>query len=75
MASKITASSSLGLPDDVLAEFLDWSFVNNTRDFRMFKHLWETGYFEKNPITSEDLSKAYARVAEKANRRKAPKQA
>lgn len=62
MASKITAKSSLGLPDDVLAEFLDWSFVNDTRDFRTFKHLWETGFFEKNPITAEDLESAHKRA-------------
>jgi hypothetical protein len=75
MASKITASSSLGLPDDVLGVFLDWSFVNDTRDFRTFKHLWETGFFDENPITAEELETAHKRAIEKGKAARAKRRA
>ena len=49
--------------DATLAEFLDWEFVNGSKDFKMFMHLKNTGYFEKNPITPAQLAEA---VSEKA---------
>lgn len=54
------------ITDDVLVEFLDWSLVNNTKDWQMFKHLKETGFFEKNPIRSQDLKAAVQKLAKKA---------
>lgn len=51
--------------DEELAEFLDWCLVENSADFKMFKHLKKTGYFESNPITSEMLAKAHMKKVAK----------
>ena len=56
--------------DDELAEFLDWSFVNNSYDFKMFRHLKRSGYFNENPITSMDLTSAHMRKFIKKNKQK-----
>lgn len=56
--------------EDMLRTFLDWSFQNDTKDVRTFKHLWKTGYFksELDPISSEALAEAARRCAENARR-------
>lgn len=56
--------------EDMLRTFLDWSFLNDTKDVRMFMHLWNTGYFksEPNPISSEALTEKVMRCAEKARK-------
>ena len=56
--------------EDMLRKFLDWSFQNDTKDVRTFKHLWKTGYFksEPDPISSEALAEAARRYAEKDRR-------
>ena len=51
--------------DEELAEFLDWSLVENSTDFKMFSHLKKTGYFESSPITSEMLAKAHMKKVAK----------
>lgn len=51
--------------DEELAEFLDWSMVENSTDFKMFSHLKKTGYFESNPITSERLAEAHSKKVAK----------
>lgn len=35
--------------EDMLRTFLDWSFLNDTKDVRMFMRLWNTGYFKSEP--------------------------
>lgn len=44
--------------DATLAEFLDWELLNGSKDFKMFMHLKNTGYFEENPITPDQLAEA-----------------
>lgn len=56
--------------DQELAEFLDWSLVENSTDFKMFRHLKKTGYFESDPITSEMLAKAHMKKVTKKNNQK-----
>lgn len=51
--------------EQTLIEFLDWSFVTDSKDYKMFKHLRATGYFEKNPITPQMLQNAMEACAAK----------
>lgn len=49
--------------DATLAEFLDWELATRSDDFKMFMHLKNTGYFEKNPITPAQLAEAVNKKA------------
>ena len=56
--SRLVTIDGVKVDDATLAEFLDWELVNGSKDFKMFMHLKNTGYFEKNPITPAQLSEA-----------------
>lgn len=42
--------------NEMLAEFLDWSLVNNSTDFETFSYLYKTGFFTEHPVTAKQLS-------------------
>lgn len=65
LLAKPVTIDGVKVKDDELAEFFDWSFVNNSNDFKMFKHLKRSGYFNENPITSEMLAKAHMKKVAK----------
>lgn len=50
--------------DDELAEFLDWRHVDH--GYEMFKHLKDTGWFDKHPITAKDLAATAEKKAKHA---------
>ena len=70
LLAKPVTIDGVKVKDDELAEFLDWSFVNNSNDFKMFRHLKRSGYFNENPITSMNLTSAHMRKFIKKNKQK-----
>lgn len=70
LLAKPATIDGVKVKDDELAEFLDWSFVNNSNDFKMFRHLKRSGYFDENPITSMNLTSAHMRKFIKKNKQK-----
>lgn len=66
LTDKPAEIDGIKLSDELLAEFLDWSLVNETKDLKMFLHLWKTGFFRKNPITPEKLTEAVEKKIAKA---------
>lgn len=70
LLAKPVTIDGVKVKDDELAEFLDWSFVNNSNDFKMFRHLKRSGYFDENPITPESLAAAHTKKLTKKNKQK-----